>query len=161
MQNQNNTGIVEFGHIALENVFFAYPARPNEFVIRDLNLIIPRGKTIALIGKSGGGKSTIFSLLQRFYDPCSGSIKISESNDSNLKNLDVLRYRNGIGIVSQDPILFTGTIKSNIAYCAQGDVSDEDIKEAAVLANAHSFIEEFPQKYETEVGERGVQLSGM
>jgi ATP-binding cassette subfamily B (MDR/TAP) protein 1 len=120
-------------------------------------LNVPAGKTVALIGKSGCGKSTIFSLLQRFYDPSSGDISISGTN---LKDLNVLNYRKSIGTVTQDPMLFSGTIMSNIAYCAPDSTSMEQVIEAAKLANAHSFIESFEDGYNTEVGERGVQLSG-
>ena len=105
----------------------------------------------------GCGKTTIYNLLQRFYDPTYGEITISGMN---LKEYNMKQYRQTIGIVTQDPVLFTGTIKSNIAYSTNDDITDEDVVEAAKLADAHSFIESFPLGYDTQVGERGVQLSG-
>ena len=105
----------------------------------------------------GCGKTTIYNLLQRFYDPTYGEITISGMN---LKEYNMKQYRQTIGIVTQDPVLFTGTIKSNIAYSTNDDTTDEDVVEAAKLADAHSFIESFPLGYDTQVGERGVQLSG-
>lgn len=153
--------IAEVGSITMKNVCFAYPSRPNERVIDDLSLSIPAGKTVALIGKSGCGKSTIFSLLQRFYDPCSGDILISTTaNGPNLKKINIENYRKSIGAVTQDPVLFSGTIKSNIAYSAPENTTDDEIIKAAELANASCFIDTFPDKYETQVGEQGVQLSG-
>ena len=150
----------DLGGIIIKNISFAYPARPNEIVVNNLSLTIPAGKTVALIGKSGCGKSTMFALLQRFYDPSAGEIIISGANGSNLKRLNIISYRKSIGIVTQDPILFSGTIKSNIGYCAPDGTNNDEIIEAAKLANAHIFIDRFPNKYDTEVGERGVQLSG-
>ena len=117
-----------------------------------------------LIGLSGCGKSTIVNLLQRFYDPQKGRILI---NGKNLRNIDVKTYRQQIGFVTQEPILFSGTIVSNIIYGSAMNshevINENDwlkIVDAAKLANAHSFIQGFPDKYNTEVGERGLQLSG-
>uniref|UniRef100_A0AC34RIQ6 ATP-binding cassette sub-family B member 8, mitochondrial n=1 Tax=Panagrolaimus sp. JU765 TaxID=591449 RepID=A0AC34RIQ6_9BILA len=131
-----------FGDIVLDNVKFSYPARPDKTVFDGFSLKIEAGKTTALCGPSGAGKSTIVSLIERFYEPQDGKIT-----------------RNVIGIISQEPILFATTIEENIRY-GRPDASDELVKEAAKLANAHEFIETFPDKYKTVVGERGVTLSG-
>jgi ABC-type multidrug transport system fused ATPase/permease subunit len=142
--------------IRLESVHFSYPSRPEYSVLSGLDLTIGSGKTVALVGPSGCGKSTIVGLLQRFYDPTSGRLLI---DDRDIKNLDIKEHRKRIGVVTQDPTLFSGTILSNITYgiC---DATREQAIEAARRANAHDFISAFPKGYETEVGERGVQLSG-
>ncbi len=156
-EEQQSHEKIDLGEIKIDDVTFSYPSRPNEEVLSHLSLTVPKGKTIALIGKSGCGKSTLFSLLQRFYEPNVGKILISSSN---LKELNIVQYRKSIGVVTQDPTLFSGTIKSNIGYCIPEGTIDEEIEEAAKLANAHDFIDRFPNKYDTQVGERGVQLSG-
>jgi len=143
--------------IAFENVHFSYPTRPDEPILRDLNLNIPSGKTVALVGASGCGKTTILSLIQRFYDTTSGGILI---NGIDVKKVDLHEYRRNIGVVTQDPTLFTGTIRSNIAYSRMHETSNEEIIKAAKLANAHEFITNFYGGYDTQVGERGIQLSG-
>ena len=146
-------------HFSFENVNFAYPSRPDNVILNGLNLTIPRGQTVALVGTSGGGKTTIMNLLQRFYDPCSGQL-LYYGDD--LRTVDVMAHRKEIGIVTQDPILFQGTIRDNITYgCLVPDqVRDEHVIDAAQLAHAHSFIQSFPDGYDTMIGERGVQLSG-
>ena len=146
-------------HFSFENVNFAYPSRPDNVILNGLNLTIPRGQTVALVGTSGGGKTTIMNLLQRFYDPCSGQL-LYYGDD--LRTVDVMAHRKEIGIVTQDPILFQGTIRDNITYgCLVPDqVRDEHVTDAAQLAHAHSFIQSFPDGYDTMIGERGVQLSG-
>ena len=146
-------------HFSFENVTFAYPSRQENIILDGLNLTIPRGQTVALVGTSGGGKTTIINLLQRFYDPCSGQLLI---NGHDLRNVDVMAHRKEIGIVTQDPILFQGTIRDNITYgCLVPDqVREEHVVDAAQLAHAHSFIQSFPDGYDTMIGERGVQLSG-
>ena len=152
--NENKTD-----HFVFENVTFAYPSRPESIILNGLNLTIPRAQTVALVGTSGGGKTTIMNLLQRFYDPCAGQLS---KYGKDLRTVDVMAHRKEIGIVTQDPILFQGTIRDNITYgCLVPDqVRDEHVIDAAKLAHAHSFIQTFPEGYDTMIGERGVQLSG-
>jgi ABC-type multidrug transport system fused ATPase/permease subunit len=152
--NENKTD-----HFVFENVTFAYPSRPESIILNGLSLTIPRAQTVALVGTSGGGKTTIMNLLQRFYDPCSGHLS---KYGKDLRTVDVMAHRKEIGIVTQDPILFQGSIRDNITYgCLVPDqVRDEHVIDAAKLAHAHSFIQTFPEGYDTMIGERGVQLSG-
>eukprot|EP00814_Leptocylindrus_danicus_P006253 CAMPEP_0116030176 /NCGR_PEP_ID=MMETSP0321-20121206/16685_1 /TAXON_ID=163516 /ORGANISM="Leptocylindrus danicus var. danicus, Strain B650" /LENGTH=868 /DNA_ID=CAMNT_0003504905 /DNA_START=33 /DNA_END=2639 /DNA_ORIENTATION=- len=140
----------------LSNVVFSYPSRPDNKVLRGLNLKIPAGSTVALVGSSGCGKSTIVSLVERLYDPQEGSVMV---DGVDLREMDVKAHRRRIGIVTQDPAMFSGSIASNIAY-GNASVTFEEIRAAAVSANAHGFIEDFPDGYATDVGERGTQLSG-
>jgi len=142
--------------IQFENVEFSYPSRPNTLILKGINLNIHAGSTFALVGPSGCGKSTIVNLLQRFYDAPSGRILI---NGDDIKSFDLKHHRHRIGIVTQDPILFSGTILSNIMYGMTNATREEAI-EASKRANAHDFVCAFPDGYDTEVGERGLQLSG-
>ena len=112
---------------------------------------------VALVGESGSGKSTVIALLERFYDPDSGKILF---DDVELQALKVSWLRQQVGLVSQEPVLFNDTIRSNIAYGNQGEASEEEIAAAAEAANAHQFISALPDGYNTIVGERGIQLSG-
>ncbi|TVU42770.1 hypothetical protein EJB05_09191, partial [Eragrostis curvula] len=144
------------GEIKLRRVHFAYPSRQDKPILQGFSLFIPAGKVVALVGSSGCGKSTVISLLQRFYDPTSGDIFI---DGHNIKKLDLKYLRRNIASVSQEPSLFSGTIKDNLRI-GKMDASDEEITEAARTANVHSFISKLPNEYLTEVGERGVQLSG-
>ncbi len=144
------------GEIEFQNVNFNYPQRPDFKVLFDFSLKIAAGKTIAFCGKSGSGKSTIVSLLQRFYLPNSGSIKI---DNESIENINLEWLRNQMALVSQEPILFTTTIKENIRL-GRLDATDVEIEQAAKMANAHDFIMQTEQKYETLVGEKGTQLSG-
>lgn len=114
-------------------------------------------QTIALVGESGSGKSTIIALLERFYDPDSGTILL---DGAELKKLKLSWLRDQMGLVSQEPVLFNDTIHANIAYGKQGEVKEDEIISAAKTANAHEFISSLPQGYSTTVGERGTQLSG-
>ncbi|KAJ3695665.1 hypothetical protein LUZ60_001042 [Juncus effusus] len=145
------------GEFELQNVKFTYPSRPNAPVFRDLSLIIPSGKSVALVGESGSGKSTIIALLERFYDIDSGKILF---DGVELRNLRVSWLRQQMGLVSQEPVLFNDTIRTNIAYGKQGDVTEEEIIAVAKAANAHQFVCTLPDGYNTVVGERGIQLSG-
>ncbi|EOA15909.1 hypothetical protein CARUB_v10004001mg [Capsella rubella] len=149
---QNVHGDIEFKHVS-----FRYPMRPDVQIFRDLCLSIPSGKTVALVGESGSGKSTVISMIERFYNPDSGKILIDQVEIQTFK-LSWLRQQ--MGLVSQEPILFNETIKSNIAYGKTGGATEEEIISAAKAANAHNFISSLPQGYDTSVGERGVQLSG-
>ena len=144
------------GGVELRDVVFTYSSRPDHNVLNNLSLKIPSGSTLALVGASGCGKSTVISLLERFYDPVHGSILISGQD---LKSLPLKDHRKCLSIVTQEPLLFSGTILSNILY-GSPDASFEDVVQAAKLANAHDFIQSFPDKYDTLVGERGAQLSG-
>lgn len=142
--------------IKLENIKLFYPSRPDQLILRGIDLNIDAGSTVALVGPSGCGKSTIVNLLQRFYDTSSGRILM---DGVDIKSFNLKDHRNRIGIVTQDPILFSGTILSNIMY-GMPDATREDAIEAAKSANAHNFISAFPDGYETQVSERGLQLSG-
>lgn len=144
------------GSLKFDNVEFRYPSRPDISVLNGVSFDAKQGETIALVGPSGSGKSTIASLVLRFYDPDSGSVTIDGINTTEM-GLEFLR--NQMAIVPQDVILFGGTIRENIEYGKPG-ASLEEIEEAAKKANAHIFVDSFPEKYDTVVGERGIQLSG-
>lgn len=141
------------GNIKFENIYFSHDKKN---ILKDFSLNIKAGETLALVGPSGGGKTTICNLIPRFYDIDSGDIKIDSQSIYNFK-IDSLRKN--IGIVQQDPFLFTGSIKENLTI-GKPDATDEEIIEAAKKANIHDFIETLPDGYNTEVGERGVKLSG-
>lgn len=158
--NLNGTVKIPFhsllGEINFRNVSFSYPSRPDQVVIDKMNLKIEAGKTIAICGSSGSGKSTVALLMKRLYEPQEGEVTL---DGVNLKTIDPNWLRKSvIGVISQEPILFATTIKENIRY-GRPEATDEDVKHAAELANA-SFIGEFPNGYETLVGERGITLSG-
>jgi len=144
------------GRIELQNVHFTYPARPDHKVCNGYNLTVEAGKTVALCGASGSGKSTAIQLIERFYDPDQGSVKL---DGVDVKDLNVRWLRQQIGLVSQEPVLFSGTIAENIGMGKPG-ASREEVIAAAQMANAHTFISEFPDGYDTDVGEKGGQLSG-
>lgn len=146
------------GDISFKNVKFNYPSRNETTVLSDLNINIDSGKTIALVGSSGCGKSTCIQLIQRFYDPLYGQITI---DGTNIKDLNLNWLRSQLGVVNQEPILFDTTIANNIRFgTSQENVTLQEIEEAAKKANAHDFIIKLPKKYETIVGSRGSQLSG-
>ena len=142
------------GNVQFRNVHFSYDGKTE--VLSDINIQSEPGQMIAFVGPSGAGKTTLTNLIPRFYDPIQGEIFI---DGHNLKDIKSESLRKQIGIVLQEPFLFNDTIKNNIAYGKIG-ATDEEIIEAAKAANAHEFIMEFPEKYETLVGERGVKLSG-
>ncbi|KAH6826594.1 P-glycoprotein 11 [Perilla frutescens var. hirtella] len=144
------------GDIEFRDVHFCYPARPDEQVFRGFSLSISSGSTVALVGQSGSGKSTVVSLIERFYDPQSGEVEI---DGYNLKQLQLKWIRSKIGLVSQEPVLFTASIRDNIAYGKDG-ATVEEIRAAAEQANAAKFIDKLPQGLDTMVGEHGTQLSG-
>jgi ATP-binding cassette subfamily B (MDR/TAP) protein 1 len=153
------------GELKLENVVFAYPSRPTVQVVKGLDITFRAGKTAALVGASGSGKSTIISLVERFYDPLSGAVKL---DGHNLKDLNLKWLRTQVGLVSQEPTLFATTIRGNVAHGLIGTkhehASEEEkdalIKEACIKANADGFITKLPLGYDTMVGERGFLLSG-
>ncbi|KAF8693398.1 hypothetical protein HU200_038791 [Digitaria exilis] len=144
------------GRVEIVGVDFAYPSRPNVIIFKGLSLTIDQGKSTALVGKSGSGKSTIIGLIERFYDPLKGVVKI-DGRDIKIYNLQALRRH--IGLVSQEPTLFAGTIRENIMY-GTDRASDAEIEGAARSANAHGFISNLKDGYDTWCGERGFQLSG-
>ncbi|XP_078519788.1 ATP-dependent translocase ABCB1-like isoform X2 [Lissotriton helveticus] len=144
------------GKIEFKNINFSYPTRPDVRILKGLNLIVEPGKTIALVGSSGSGKSTTIQLLQRFYDPLQGEVTL---DGHDLRTLNVKWLREKIGVVSQEPTLFATTIAENIRY-GREDVTDSEIQQAAIEANAYDFISKLPEKFNTVVGARGAQLSG-
>ena len=144
------------GEISFRNIKFSYPSRSDIMVLKNISLEVAAGQKIALVGYSGAGKSTIVQLLMRFYSPQSGSILV---DNQNIDDFNISEYRQNIAIVPQEVILFGGTIKENIAY-GKPNASDAEIMAAASQANALEFIDNFPEKFETVVGERGVKLSG-
>ncbi|VAI87389.1 unnamed protein product [Triticum turgidum subsp. durum] len=144
------------GRLELRNVEFAYPSRPDTPILRRFSLSVPAGKTIALVGSSGSGKSTVVSLIERFYDPSSGQIML---DGVELKDLKLRWLRSQIGLVSQEPALFATSIRENLLL-GREEASQVEMEEAARVANAHSFIIKLPDGYDTQVGERGLQLSG-
>ena len=129
------------GDIELRDVYFSYPARPDEQIFNGFSLYIPGGTTAALVGQSGSGKSTVISLIERFYDPQVGEVLI---DGINLKEFQLKWIRWKIGLVSQEPLLFGSSIKDNIAYGKDG-AAIEEIRAAAELANAAKFIDKLPQ----------------
>lgn len=128
------------GNIMFSNVFFNYPSRPDVNILQGINLDIKKGETVALVGSSGCGKSTCIQLIQRFYDPDSGSIYL---DGRNVKELNVNWLRQRVGVVGQEPILFGTTIYENIQY-GYLNATKEDIERAAITANAHNFIMKLP-----------------
>ena len=124
------------GCVELKNVFLAYPARLEQVIFKGLSLKIDAGKTMALVGQSGYGKSTIIGLIERFYDPSKGSVHIDEQD---IKSFNLRMLRSHIALVSQEPTLFAGTIRENIAY-GKENATETEIRKAAVLSNAHKFI---------------------
>jgi len=141
--------------ISFENVDFEYKDNP-EKILKNINLDVKKGETVAFVGNSGGGKSTLVNLIPRFFDVSNGSLKI---DGIDVRDYEIKSLRKAIGIVPQETFLFSGTILSNIKYSRQ-DATFEEVVEAAKQANAHEFIENLPDGYDTEIGERGVKLSG-
>ncbi|MGJ3247646.1 MAG: ATP-binding cassette domain-containing protein [Elainellaceae cyanobacterium] len=161
---RTNKSFMENGHIPykslqegihFDHISFAYPGS-SEAVLTDVNLFLPKGKTLALVGASGAGKSTLADLLPRFYDPTAGHIRI---DGIDLREFDLKTLRRSMGIVSQDAFLFNETIRNNIAY-ARNDATDDEILDAIKRANAYEFIVQLPQELDTVIGDRGVMLSG-
>ncbi|CAA7267669.1 unnamed protein product [Cyclocybe aegerita] len=148
------------GKLVLRNISFRYPSRPEALVLDDFNVEIPKGAYVAFVGPSGSGKSTIIQLIERFYDPSSGTLYV---DDRPVLQYGVDEYRNNISLVSQDTRLYSGTVKFNIVLGSSllpGEITDTQIREACRLANILEFIESLPMGFETQVGERGSQLSG-
>ncbi|GBG25902.1 ABC transporter B family member 1 [Hondaea fermentalgiana] len=145
------------GNVVFHNVSFAYPSRKDIKVLRDVSFTCQQGQVTALVGASGGGKSTIINLLQRFYDPDSGHITIAGQD---LRHMSTVKLHRNVGTVSQQPTLFAMSIRDNITYGVHRKVSEDEIVHAAKEANAYNFISGFPDGLDTQVGERGVTLSG-
>ncbi|XP_031108289.1 ABC transporter B family member 19 [Ipomoea triloba] len=144
------------GNIEFKNVTFSYPSRPDVIIFRNFSIFFPAGKTVAVVGGSGSGKSTVVSLIERFYDPNEGEILL---DNVDIRTLQLSWLRDQIGLVNQEPALFATTILENILY-GKPDATMVEVEAATAAANAHSFISLLPNGYNTQVGERGVQLSG-
>ncbi len=156
VQQEQKQQTIEFGQISIEDIHFAYPSRPSVEILKGISMAIEPGQKIAIVGTSGTGKSTLAQLLMRFYEPNKGQIKL---NDKNIQDYSVQAWRGLLALVPQEVLLFGGTIRENIAYGKPG-ASQEEIAHAAEQAFAREFIESFPEKWDTMVGERGVKLSG-
>ncbi len=146
----------KIGHVAMESLTFFYPSRPDAAALKDFSLKAEPGEVIALVGPSGAGKTTVFQMLLRFYDPQSGAVKI---DGVDLRLADPLDVRSRIALVSQDPVIFAASVADNVRYGNQ-DAGDAEIRAACEAAYARDFIEALPQGYDTYLGERGVRLSG-
>ena len=157
VESQNPTELNSFSEkIEFRNVSFAYTKGDSGHVLKKVNLIIPKGKTIALVGQSGSGKTTLTDMIARFYDCDEGEILFDETN---IKNTSLKSLRKMLGLVSQEPVLFNDTVFNNIAF-GLDTVSEKDVIEAARIANAHDFIMQMPEGYQTNIGDRGAKLSG-
>ena len=139
--------------ISFEGISFSYD---KETVLEDINLTVKKGEVVAIVGPSGGGKSTMVNLIPRFYDPNKGTVRI---DGKDIRDLKVSSLRDMIGLVTQETLLFNDTVKANITY-GHGDLDQDQLVSVAKAANAHDFIKDFPQGYDTVIGERGVKLSG-
>lgn len=144
------------GHVSFENVTFHYPARPDRSALTGFSLQVKPGETVALVGPSGAGKTTVFQLLLRFYDPASGVIKV---DDVDIRTADPVSVRERIGLVAQDPVIFAANAWENIRY-GRPDASDEDVRAAADAAHATEFLDRLPDGFDSFLGEKGVRLSG-
>ncbi|KAF3452294.1 hypothetical protein FNV43_RR02727 [Rhamnella rubrinervis] len=145
------------GHIELHNVYFAYPTRPKVMIFQGFSINIEARKSTAIVGKSGSGKSTIIGLIERFYDPQEGAVKI---DGQDIRSYNLRSLRKHIALVSQEPTLFAGTIRENITYGASKSIGETEMVEAAKVANVHGFITGLKDGYETQCGDKGIQLSG-
>ena len=158
-----NDGIVHpsevLGEVRFENVSFAYPTRPDILVLDKVSFSVTPGEVIALVGPSGGGKSTCISLLEHFYEPTSGEVLIDSIP---VKNFEHKYLHSKVTLVGQEPVLFAKSIKENIAYGVRndGEIDQTLVEHVSRLANVHSFISDLPEGYDTETGEKGLQLSG-
>ena len=147
---------IDFGKIEIQDVHFSYPSRPSVEILKGISITIEPGQKVAIVGTSGTGKSTLAQLMMRFYQPNAGAILMGGQN---IQDLDVLAWRKMVALVPQEVLLFGGSIRENIAY-GKPEATEDEIYQAAELAYAKEFIEAFPEKWDTLVGERGVKLSG-
>jgi ABC-type multidrug transport system fused ATPase/permease subunit len=147
---------IDFGVIELKNIHFSYPSRPSVEILKGISIRIEPGQKVAIVGTSGTGKSTLAQLMMRFYEPNAGEIML---NGTNINTYSVNAWRKMLALVPQEVLLFGGSIRENIAYGRPG-ASQAEIEHAAEQAYARDFIESFPEKWDTLVGERGVKLSG-
>jgi ATP-binding cassette, subfamily B (MDR/TAP), member 1 len=150
IDSASNTGeelVKVAGEVEFKNVDFCYPSRPETPVLVGFSLRVPAGRTVALVGSSGSGKSTVIALLERFYDPSAGEIML---DGVDIRRLRLKWLRAQMGLVSQEPALFATSIRENILY-GKEDATAEEVTAAAKAANAHSFISQLPQGYETHV----------
>lgn len=144
-----------YGTIELRNVDFGYPSRPEQLVLNSFSLKVTGGQTVAIVGASGSGKSTVIALIERFYDPVAGQVLL---DGKDIKSLNLRWLRNHMGLVQQEPVLFSTSIRENIIY-ARHNATEAEMKEAARIANAHHFISNLPHGYDTHVGMRGLELT--
>jgi len=144
------------GEIAFDNVTFRYPARPDQVALDGMSLTVRPGETVAFVGPSGAGKTTVIQLIQRFYDPQSGRVLLDGQDLTTLSRAD---FRRHIALVPQDPVIFAASARENIRF-GRPSASDAEVEEAARAAAAHEFIAALPEGYDSFVGERGVMLSG-
>lgn len=153
--NNGNTRIDVHKPIVFQNISFAY--EKGKTILQNVHFEVKPGQTVAIVGPSGAGKTTIFSLIERFYQPTNGAIKLGNTD---IREFPLFEWRQQIGYVSQESPIMSGTIRENICYGLNRTVSEEEVRKAAQLANADEFIEEMQDGYDTEVGERGIKLSG-
>ena len=146
------------GDVTLQGVHFRYPSRPGVRVLRNLTIHVPAGSYVALVGPSGCGKSTTVQLVERFYDPLAGAVLL---DGVDIRTLNVASYRSHIALVSQEPTLYAGTVRSNVLLGATEEVTEEQLIQACKDANIYDFIMSLPDGFETEVGGKGSQLSGV
>src|SRR5262249_8791043 len=144
------------GALAFEDITFRYLTRPDSVALDRFDLRIAPGETVAIVGPSGAGKTTVFNLLLRFYDPAKGGVRV-ECVDS--RDLRLAELRGALAIVPQEPVLFTGSVADNIRY-GRPDASDDEVRAAAKAASALDFIEALPKGFDSHLGTRGVRLSG-
>src|SRR5262249_19712222 len=146
------------GEIEFDGVRFAYPGRRSRDVLSDVRLRIPAGSTVAIVGRTGAGKTTLVNLIPRLFDPASGTVRI---DGRDLRKIPLATLRHALGVVPQDPFLFSTTIRENIAYGLPGNGEvDEKVRWAATVAGLEKDLEALPRGLETPVGERGITLSG-
>ncbi|GMP57809.1 hypothetical protein CsSME_00021730 [Camellia sinensis var. sinensis] len=156
-EDQRDKTIIDVrGDLEFKDIDFAYPSRPTHMVLKNFDFRVMASQTVGLVGSSGSGKSTIISLVERFYDPLKGEILL---DGINIKTLELKSLRSQIGLVSQEPILFATSIKENILF-GRESASMEQVTNAAKAANAHDFISQLPDSYDTQVGQFGIQMSG-
>jgi ABC-type multidrug transport system fused ATPase/permease subunit len=156
LTRDSSASTVSFDQIKVQDLEFSYPSRPSVQIIKGINFTIEPGQKVAIVGTSGTGKSTLAQLFMRFYEPNAGSISLGERP---IADIDITEWRKLVALVPQEVLLFGGTIRENIAYGKPG-ATQEEIESAAELAYAKEFVESFPEKWDTMVGERGVKLSG-